>query len=157
MRLTDVLDEGSIELSNRLSTKEEVLHKLVSLATPKTGAKLEVLKRLLEREALGSTGIGEGVAVPHAVIEGLTKPKAILAILPQPVDFDATDDLPVDILFLLLTPRHCMSENFRILQSFCTIARDPSVLIGLRRARSASDVIDILSDFEKPAERDCCQ
>lgn len=150
MRLSEVLDEEAIKLCIKASTKEEVLNELVAQAIHETRTTREaILKRLLEREALGSTGIGAGVAVPHAVIDGLTKPKAVLAILHQPLDFDATDDLPVDVLFLLLTPRHCMSDNLRILQSFCKIVRDPGFLIGLRRARSTANVLGILSGVKK--------
>lgn len=98
MRVCDVPDEEAIKLCLKASTKKEVLNELVAQAIHETVTTREaILKRPLEREALGSTAIEAGVAVPHAVIDGLPKPKAVLTILDQPLDFDATDDLPVDI------------------------------------------------------------
>ena len=90
---------------------------------------------LLEREKLGSTGTGGGIAIPHARIPGLNKPFGILVRLKQPIDFDAIDGQPVDLLFLLLLPVAPNKQQLNVLASVARTLRDAKSVRDLRCAR----------------------
>jgi PTS system nitrogen regulatory IIA component len=95
---------------------------------------------LLKREELGSTGTGGGIAIPHARMPGLDKAFGMLIRLKQPVDFDAIDDRPVDLIFLLLLPIASNKEQLNALASVARILRNPESVRSLRRARDPADL-----------------
>ncbi|MBV8565459.1 MAG: PTS sugar transporter subunit IIA [Methylobacteriaceae bacterium] len=97
-----------------------------------------VAGELQKREELGSTGIGKGVALPHARIEGLDKPFGVLARLRKPIDFDAIDGEPVDIVFLLLLPATSGGEPLNALACVSRKLREDGTLRGLRRAEDGA-------------------
>jgi PTS system nitrogen regulatory IIA component len=110
----------------------ELLSELLTGDSPSDPATRAVFEALIGRERLGSTGLGRGVALPHARIAELEAPTAALVSLSEPVDFDAMDRQPVDLLFALLVPEHCTDEHLRILaalaelfsrQEFCEALR----------------------------------
>ena len=100
---------------------------------------------LLKREELGSTGTGGGIAIPHARIPGLNKPFGTLVRLRQPIDFDAIDDQPVDLLFLLLLPVTSNKEQLNALASVARILRSPESVRSLRRARDDADLFRVMA------------
>jgi len=100
---------------------------------------------LLKREELGSTGTGGGIAIPHARIPRLDKPFGILVRLKQPIDFDAIDDKPVDLLFLLLLPVASNKEQLNALASVARILRNPESVRSLRRARDSADLFRVMA------------
>jgi len=105
MQLGDFLDFDAI--TSRLSggNKKSLLQQLANLAAQQLGTKpAEILATVTEREALGSTGFGQGVAIPHGKIEGLTRIYCLFARLSEPLDYKAIDGKPVDLVFLLLSP-----------------------------------------------------
>ena len=102
---------------------------------------------LLKREELGSTGTGGGIAIPHARIPGLDKPFGILVRLKQPIDFDAIDGQPVDLLFLLLLPAASSKEQFSALASVARILRSSDAVRDLRRARGIMEMFHAMVTF----------
>jgi PTS system nitrogen regulatory IIA component len=94
----------------------------------------QVSREILRREELGSTGVGAGVAIPHARIAGLPTPVGILARLREPIDFDAIDGKPVDLIFLLLLPTTSTGDPLKVLAAVARKLRDGEALGALRRA-----------------------
>lgn len=105
----------------------------------------------MSRERLGSTGIGHGVAMPHAPVPGLETSFAALMVLKKPIDFDAVDDLPVDIVFLLLSPPEGSNEYLKILAAAARRLRDERVMTMLRGAKAATAAYSVL--VEQPVWR----
>jgi PTS system nitrogen regulatory IIA component len=105
----------------------------------------QVAPYLLKREALGSTGIGKGVAIPHARLPRLQRPFGIFAKLRQPIEFDAIDGQAVDIVFVLLLPAAAESEALGALALVARTLRSPETLARLRAARTASDLYSLIA------------
>jgi PTS system nitrogen regulatory IIA component len=115
------------------ATKKAVLQQLAAVAaTVIDGDAKMIADKLLAREKLGSTGFGGGVAIPHAKIEGLEQMTAVFARLAQPVDFQAVDDLPVDLVFLLLSPTDAGAVHLKALARVSRRLRDQAFLARLR-------------------------
>lgn len=110
-----------------------------------------VLRGLWHRECLGSTGIGRGVAIPHALFDMITSPVASFTRLTPPIDFDGPDDDPVDIVYTLLWPRSAVSAFLPALSRVCRVLRAPRAREGLRQAQSAGEVMAILDADLGPA------
>ena len=110
-----------------------------------------VFDALLEREAAGSTGVGQGVAVPHARLSGLTRLRAVFVRLEQPVEFDAVDDLPVDLLFALFAPPEASGEHLRALAQVSRLLRRSDVREQLRQARSPDAIHALLAREARPS------
>ena len=105
MKISDFLTPSHVMLDLRASDKSRLLHQLSAQAAVEVGLDAaDVSKQIAKREELGSTGVGNGVALPHARLKGLKSPFGLLARLRQGIDFEAIDDQPVDIVFLLLLP-----------------------------------------------------
>jgi PTS system nitrogen regulatory IIA component len=119
------------------ASKKALLGQLGQIAGPLTGLDGRMIAdRLLERERLGSTGFGGGVAIPHAKIVGLPAVTALFARLSQPVDYQAVDDLPVDLVFALLSPVDAGAEHLKALARVSRRLRDAGFLAKLRGAGS---------------------
>ena len=99
-----------------------------------------VIKALIKREDLGSTGLGNGVALPHARVGGLERPFGLFALLKPPVPFDAIDEQPVDLAFLLLLPEHLPQDQLKSMACVARRLRDPVLAGKLRSARGASSL-----------------
>jgi PTS system nitrogen regulatory IIA component len=100
--------------------------------------------RLLERERLGSTGIGGGIAIPHGRMPGLTKPCGLFARMAQPVDFDSIDERPVDIVFLLVAPEGAGADHLKALARVSRLLRDRSLVDKLRKTENADALYALL-------------
>jgi nitrogen PTS system EIIA component len=138
MDIKDFLSPGDAQVDVTVSDKARLLQELAdraanSLSLPADG----IFNELLKREKLGSTGIGDGIAIPHARILGLDKPFGILVRLKQPIDFDAIDGQPVDLLFLLLLPVTSDKEQLNALASVARILRNSDSVRNLRRSRDS--------------------
>ena len=137
MLLAEFLDCDAIKTGLPAGNKRSLLKQLAELA----GQRLEiepaaVLAALNEREQLGSTGFGHGVAIPHAKIEGLASIYGLFARLGDPVDYKAIDGRPVDMVFLLLSPPDAGAEHLKALAAISRVTRDAATLERLRGARS---------------------
>lgn len=106
MKIEEFLQPANVVVDLRASDKEAILRELAGRAgTALHRDPQALLQALHEREALGSTGLGDGIAIPHLRLEGIDRPFGILARLKRPIEFDAVDGLPVDILFFLVLPQ----------------------------------------------------
>ena len=145
MQLADFLDFDAI--TSRLSggNKKSLLQQLANLAAQQLGAApAEILATVTEREALGSTGFGQGVAIPHGKVEGLNRIYCLFARLSEPIDYKAIDGRPVDLVFLLLSPPDAGAEHLKALAAISRVTRDAATLERLRGARSRDALAALL-------------
>ena len=147
MNLSSIIKPEDVILDLPISNKADLIKKLSTHAAARTGLdEGSIHAALLGREQLGSTGIGHGVAMPHAPIAGLETPFAALVILKKPIAFELVDELPVDIAFLLLSAPEGASEYLKILAAFARRTHEPSVLNMLRGAKSPLAAYSALID-----------
>lgn len=143
--LTALLQNGAILPSLVAKSRKQVFHSMCAeLAFITEIDEREIFDAVMERERLGSTGVGEGVAIPHARLEGLSKPLGAFARLAEPVDFEALDDRPCDLVFLLLAPMAAGADHLRALAAVSRAFREPSIRAALRSVHTQEDVISIL-------------
>jgi PTS system nitrogen regulatory IIA component len=145
MQLADFLDCDAIKTGLPGGNKRSLLKQLAELAGQRIDVdSATVLASLNEREQLGSTGFGHGVAIPHAKIEGLPSIYGLFARLGDPVDYKAIDGRPVDLVFLLLSPPDAGAEHLKALAAISRVTRDAATLERLRGARSRDAVAAVL-------------
>jgi nitrogen PTS system EIIA component len=145
MQLSDFLDFEAIKTSLPGGNKRSLLQQLATLA----GQRLQldpapILASLVERERLGSTGFGHGVAIPHGKVEGLTRIYCLFARLAEPVDFKAIDSTKVDLVFLLLSPPDAGAEHLKALAAISRVIRNGMTLDKMRGARSRDALAAVL-------------
>ena len=134
-------------LDVRASDKSRLLHQLSTLAAAEVGLDAaDVSKQIAKREELGSTGVGNGVALPHARLKGLKSPFGLLARLHHGIDFEAIDDQPVDIVFLLLLPGTPNEAQLFALACAARALRAPEVLERVRSATNRETVFRALAE-----------
>lgn len=139
------LERSAIHVRGVADTKRQALSLAADLAAKAFGLKAsEVLEALLEREAAGSTGVGYGVAVPHAKLPALDRMRAVFVKLDHPVAFDSLDDKPVDLVFALFAPVGAETEHLRSLARLSRLLRKPEIREQLRNAHSVDAVYAIL-------------
>lgn len=139
--ISDFLAPADVVADVRSPNKLHLLQALAQRAAAALGVPVDdVLSSLLKREQLGSTGVGRGVAIPHARLPTVKKPFGVLARLKQPVDFDAIDGQPVDLVFLLLLPAPPEPDHLVALASIARKLKVPETLDRLRRAKNADDL-----------------
>lgn len=145
--LAELFTPGRIALDVEATSKRQLLRELAELVARDLGVDAEaILEALLEREKLGSTAIGEGIAIPHARVESIDDLVGAFVRLVKGVDFDALDEEPVDLIFLLLAPVATSSaEHLRILARLARALRDPELREGLRHAESPERVLELLA------------
>ncbi len=152
MNLGDLLDLRAISPRVGGSSKRQVLSVVADIAARSFGLEAEsVLDALLEREAAGSTGVGHGVAVPHARLEGLDRMRGVFVRLEQPVPFEAVDDQPVDLMFALFAPKGASSEHLRALARVSRLLRQPDLREQLRQAKTADAIHLLLVQEARPS------
>jgi nitrogen PTS system EIIA component len=136
-QLGDFLSLGAVSVALSVSNKKALFQHLGSIAEREYGlAAGEIAERLTERERLGSTGFGNGIAIPHGKVEGLNNIVAIFAKLTQPIEFQAIDDLPVDLIFCLLSPPDAGADHLKALAQVSRWLRDAAFVAKLRGAGS---------------------
>lgn len=133
------LDVGRVAVGIDERTKEGVLSAAVRLLCSSRGGDAErLLEEVRRREALGSTGIGEGVAVPHALWDGVEGTSMAALRLATPVEFGAPDGRPVDLVFLMVGPRRDRSSHLTILSKLARVLHDPAFRVAARSAPDAA-------------------
>ena len=151
MPLLDFLTADAVAPFLRASGKKHALQELSAHAARLTGCdEREIFETLLQRERLGSTGIGEGIAIPHAKLPRLERVFGLVARLERPVDFDALDGQPVDMLFLLLAPEGAGADHLKALARAARVLREPGLLERLRAARDGDAIYALLSQVGAP-------
>ena len=152
MNIGDLLDRGAISPRVTATNKRQVLKVVAELAARSFGLKPgDMLEALMAREAVGSTGVGYGVAVPHARVAGVTRLRGVFVRLEQPVEFGAVDDRPVDLIFALIAPPDASGEHLRALARVSRILRQAELREQLRKARSADAIHALLVQEARPS------
>lgn len=152
MDIGDLLTQDGVVLRSGASSKRQALYALAEAAAPALGSTTQaVLESLMEREALGSTGLGAGIAVPHARIPGLKRVSAVFMRLDQPVAWGAMDDRPVDLIFGLFAAPEAGAEHLRALAVVSRSLRATSLANALRNADDVDGTRSLLVGMGQPA------
>ena len=154
MNLTDIISPGSIRFEDQARDKRALIQQMSQLAGLKLGFEpASIADAILAREKLGSTGFGGGIAIPHGKIDGLDKVFGMVLRLDKPVDFDAIDKMPVDLVFLLLSPPDRGADHLRALAAISRAVRDAASVDRLRGARDPDAFAAVLArhDEQTPA------
>jgi nitrogen PTS system EIIA component len=145
MQLSEFLDFDAIKTSLPGGNKRSLLQQLANLASQRLALdSAAIFASLAEREQLGSTGFGQGVAIPHGKIEGLSRIYCLFSRLAEPVDFKAIDGKPVDLVFLLLSPPDAGAEHLKALAAISRVTRHMPTLEQMRGARSRDALAAVL-------------
>lgn len=146
MELGDILSEESVIVCTDLKSKREVLERLARQASEITGHETSaIFTALNDREALGSTGLGNGIAIPHGRLSGLSGVTAVFARLMHPVDFDAMDDQPVDLVMMLLAPPGAGADHLKALARCARMLRTEAAVQQLRSSEDPQVLHDVLT------------
>ena len=149
MDLSDLIEVPAILPALRANSKKQLLQMLAERASEITGMpEREVFDTILQRERLGSTGVGNGIAIPHGKLGGVKRITGVFARLDAPVDFDALDDQPVDLVFLLLAPEGAGADHLKALSRIARVLRDAETVAKVRGTRDATAIHALLSDTQ---------
>jgi PTS system nitrogen regulatory IIA component len=152
MNIGDLLDFRAVVPRASGGTKRQVLSVIADVAARTLNLDpAVVLEALLEREAAGSTGVGYGIAVPHARVEGLDRIRGVFVRLDHPIPYEAVDGQPVDLLFALLAPPSASSDHLRALARVSRLMRQPDLRAQLRQARSPEAIQALLQREAQPS------
>ncbi|MQW87958.1 PTS IIA-like nitrogen regulatory protein PtsN [Sinorhizobium saheli] len=147
MALAGLLHQNAIIPAMRANSKKQLLQELAAKAAKLTDLpEREIFDVILQRERLGSTGVGNGIAIPHGKLSRLPSIVGIFARLETPVDFEALDDQPVDLVFLLLAPEGAGADHLKALSRIARVLRDHDMVTRIRASDSASAIYTLLSD-----------
>jgi PTS system nitrogen regulatory IIA component len=146
MDFPDLLTPESVIVPLQATGKKETLTKLAERAAGITGMhERQIFDVLLERERLGTTGVGRGIAIPHGKLPGLTRLYGIFARAAPAVDFEAVDEQPVDLIFLLLAPEDAGADHLKALARVSRLLRDPKMCRKLRSLDDAAAIHEFLA------------
>src|SRR5213076_2004310 len=146
MPLTDLVAPNAIIPALKVNGKKQALQEIAAKAAALTGqSDKAILEILLQREKLGSTGVGNGVAIPHGKLPKLGKVFGLFARLERAVDFEALDGQPVDLVFLLLAPEGAGADHLKALARIARLLRDQDVAKKLRASRDAQAIYSVLA------------
>jgi PTS system nitrogen regulatory IIA component len=147
MQLTLILDRDGVFARFPAANKKALLKDLAARAAQLCGLDASVVfETLLQRERLGSTGLGAGIAIPHGKFADLKKVVGLFAQLEKPIDFDAMDDQPVDLVFVLLAPEGAGADHLKALAKVSRLLRDASVLEKLRGTDESAGLYAVLTE-----------
>ena len=150
MDLSDLLKPEGVIPTLKAQSKKQVIQELSEHAARVTGIpEREIFDTILQRERLGSTGVGQGVAIPHGKLKSIAQLTGVFARLAKPVDFDSLDDQPVDLVFLLLAPEGAGADHLKALARIARVLRDGEVA---RRLRATNEAAGLYSLLINPAE-----
>ena len=148
--LGDMMSAGAVASSLHMPSKKALLQHFAQLGEREYGLNAhDVAERLTERERLGSTGFGKGVAIPHGKVDGLKGIVAMFARVEPPIDFEAIDDAPVDLVFCLLSPPDAGAEHLKALAQVSRWLRDADFVAKLRGAGSDDAVLALFAGQEE--------
>jgi PTS system nitrogen regulatory IIA component len=147
MELTELLSPEAVIYELRASGKKQILNELSDRAAAITGvASRDILDTLLVRERLGTTGVGQGIAIPHGRMPAVDRIYGFFAHLAKPVDFESLDDQPVDLVFMLLAPEGAGADHLKALAKISRLLRDQSFCMKLRGCDSADAIYALLTE-----------
>ena len=146
MEIEDILETDSVVSCLKVTSKKQALKELSDKASTTIGrSEREIFDVLLERERLGTTGVGDGIAIPHGKIAGLDRLFGFFARLEHPIQFDAVDGQPVDLIFMLLAPESAGAAHLKILSRISRVLRDHTKCDKLRTAPTTEKIYKILT------------
>lgn len=146
MTLTDLVAPNAILPALKVNSKKQAMQELSARAAELTGQnERAVLEILLQREKLGSTGVGNGIAIPHGKLPKLGRLFGLFARLERPIDFEALDGQPVDLCFLLLAPEAAGADHLKALARVARLLRDAEIARKLRESRDADAIYAVLA------------
>jgi PTS system nitrogen regulatory IIA component len=152
MEISDLLQPEAVISGLKASSKKQALQELAKHAAQITGVNdRRIFETLLERERLGTTGVGNGIAIPHGKLADFTRLYGLFARLDRPIDFEAIDEQPVDLIFLLLAPEGAGADHLKALARVSRLLRDTSVCEKLRGADTADGLYMLLTQSEAQA------
>src|SRR5881397_1747549 len=150
MTITDLVAPEAILPALKVSSKKQALQELAAKAAALTGQnERSVFEVLLQREKLGTTAVGYGVAIPHGKLPKLEKLFGLFARLERPIDFEAMDSQPVDLVFLLLAPEGAGADHLKALARIARLLRDADICEKLRGADQTDAIYALLTDTAK--------
>lgn len=151
MKITDFLDRKAIKIGIEATDKENILKELVgTLAAIKDiGDQKAVVRALLDRESLGSTGIGQGIAIPHGKTDRVKELTAVLAISRKGVNFEALDGEPVYIFFLLVAPKDTAGPHLKALAQISRLLRDSYFCELIKRCQTSDELYELIKREEE--------
>ena len=150
MTISALLSPQRIFLVTEISSKKKLLELIANIVADQTQlAESLIYNNLLNRERLGSTGLGHGIAVPHARVENLDKTIGCLFRLKEPVNFEAPDNQPVDLVFTIIIPQEATEEHLMILSSLARIFSQTDVCEAIRGATSRDEIVQIIKAAEQ--------
>lgn len=145
MDLSELLNENAILSTLKVSSKKQAIQCISEKAAEITGLnEREIFETLLQRERLGSTGVGSGIAIPHGKLPSLDKIYGVMARLERPISFDAMDDQPVDIIFLLLAPEGAGADHLKALAKIARVLRDGDMVNKIRATADPEALYSVL-------------
>jgi PTS system nitrogen regulatory IIA component len=146
MPLTDLVASNAIIPALKVKGKKQALQELAARAALLSGQnERTIFEILMQREKLGSTAIGNGVAIPHGKMPNLARLFGLFARLERPIDFEALDNQPVDLIFLLLAPEGAGADHLKALARVARLLRDPSIADKLRASHDAEALYAVLA------------
>ena len=147
MTLDDIIDSQSVISNLKAQTKKQLLQDLSQALAKRIAVDHRIVfETLLTREKLGTTGIGQGIAIPHGKLAGLGRVYGLFARLAAPIDFEAVDGQPVDLVFVLLAPDHAGADHLKALARISRMLRDPAVVAKLRGTDTPEGLYAILTE-----------
>jgi PTS system nitrogen regulatory IIA component len=147
MDISDLIDPAGVVASLRVTSKKQALQELAKRASELTGIEdRKVFEVLIERERLGTTGVGNGIAIPHGKLAGLERLHGLFARLESPIDFDSIDEQPVDLICLLLAPETAGADHLKALARVSRLLRDRAMCKKLRGTDKADAIYALLTE-----------
>ncbi len=151
MDIADLISPATVVANLKVTTKKQALQDLAKRAAETIGARAglgerEIFDVLLERERLGTTGVGSGIAIPHGKLPRLDRLYGLFAKLDRPIDFEAIDDQPVDLIFLLLAPESAGADHLKALARVSRLLRDRAVCEKLRGSETSDALYAVLTE-----------
>ncbi len=151
MNISDLLAPDAVFASLKVQSKKQLLQELAARAAVLTRIpERRILETLVERERLGTTGVGQGIAIPHGRLSDIKKIAGLFARLETPIDYDAVDNQPVDLVFLLLAPEGAGADHLKALARASRLLRNQAATEKLRAAKSPEALYAILTEPTTP-------
>jgi PTS system nitrogen regulatory IIA component len=146
MELGDLIAPEAVFPALKAKSKKQALQELAEKAAGRTGLDArDIFETMLQRERLGSTGVGRGIAIPHGRMAGLKSIVCVFARLEQPVDFEALDNEPVDLIFVLLAPEQAGADHLKALARISRLLREPQTIERLRASQDRAALYAVLT------------
>jgi nitrogen PTS system EIIA component len=147
MHLSDIIDSRAVLASVKAQSKKQLLQDVAQVLAAQTGVDQRLIFETLNtREKLGSTGLGQGIAIPHGRLTGIKRVHGLFARLATPVKFDSIDGEPVDLVFALVAPIHAGADHLTALARISRLFREPRTVAKLRGTDSAEGLYAILTE-----------